>query len=460
MSSPADERARAADTRPAAASPESSTGRPSLLDQLRDANEQLVISSMRTQDSLADRLGFETVLSSLSDTFSRLPVVDFDRAVQSGLRQIVAFLEVDGASVIEFSRNVGIARSWGSAEWMDVGDFPWMTARLQHGHVVDVSELETLPAEAVVDRQSYLAHRVKPQLAVPLHVEGAVVGGLVLSTGAAVRARSDELLPQLHLLGEVFAHALARKQGELEMQRLQQELTHVGRVSVLGEFAASLAHELNQPLTAIVTNAHVALRVLAAGRRADLEELRELLKDIETDGQRAGDMIRRLRGLIKRDHSEFSLLDLNAIVGEVAALVRNDAVVRNVSLRLELAAGLPNVRGDRIQLQQVLLNLVLNGLDAMPDSWTGQRTLVIRTAKASAAAVTVAVEDSGLGIADRDMDHIFDPLYTTKPAGLGMGLAIARRIVDVHGGRLDAANNVHGGTTFQFTLPAATEAER
>jgi GAF domain-containing protein len=283
MSPPSDERARAADRWPAAAPHEASTVRESLLGQLRDANEQLVISSMRTQLSLAERLRFENLLSSLSDTFSRLPVADFDRAVQSGLRQIVVFLEVDRTGLIEFSRDGGTARSWGTGEWMDVGEFPWMTARLQRGHVVDVSQLEALPDEAAVDRQSYLSHRIKPQVAVPLQVEGTVVGGLVLSTGAAERARSDELLQQLHLLGEVFAHALSRKQGELEMQRLQQELTHVGRVSVLGEFAASLAHELNQPLAAIVTNAHVALRFLAADNAVDLEELRELLKDIETE---------------------------------------------------------------------------------------------------------------------------------------------------------------------------------
>jgi signal transduction histidine kinase len=459
MSPPSDERARDADRGSAAAPYEPSAGPESLLDQLRDANEQLVISSMRTQHSLADRLGFENLLSSLSDTFGRLPVADFDRAVQSGLRQIVAFLQVDGASLIEFSRDGGTARSWGSAEWIDVAEFPWMTARLQRGHVVDVGLLEALPAEAAVDRERYLSHRVKPRVGVPLQVEGTVVGGLVLGTGSAEGGTSAELLQQLHLFGEVFAHALSRKHVELAMQRLQQELTHVGRVSMLGEFAASLAHELNQPLAAIVANAHVALRFLAADNAVDVNELRELLKDIEIDGKRAGAMIRRLRGLIKRDDSEFSLVDLNAIVGEVAALVKNDAVARNVSLRLELAAGLPNVRGDRIQLQQLLLNLVLNGFDAMRDSRTGGQTLVISTAKGSADGVTVAVQDSGIGIDDKDVDHIFDALYTTKPGGLGMGLAIASRIANAHGGRLEAANNVRGGATFQFTLPTGAEDE-
>ena len=160
---------------------------------------------------------------------------------------------------------------------MDVDEFPWMTARLQRGDVVSFSQLEELPDEAAVDRQSYLAHRVKPQVAVPLLVGGIVVGGLVFSTVGAERARSDELMQQLHLLGEVFANALARKQGELEAQRLRQDLTHIGRVSAMGELTASLAHELNQPLTAILSNAQAAQLLLAADV-VDLERSREILE--------------------------------------------------------------------------------------------------------------------------------------------------------------------------------------
>jgi len=291
---------------------------------------------------------------------------------------------------------------------------------------------------------------------VPLRVGGTVVGGLVFSTVGAERARSDELIQRLHLLGEVFANALARKQGELEAQRLRQDLTHIGRVSALGELAASLAHELNQPLTAILSNAQAAQRLLAVDA-ANLEEVREILKDIVMDNKRAGDIIHRLSGLIKKGDLEFVLLDLNEIVGEVTWLVRSDAILRNVSLSLEFADDLPRVRGDRVQLQQVVLNLVLNALDAMRDPGTGDRTLVIRTATAGAAAVTVAVQDAGIGIDEAVGDRMFQPLYTTKAGGLGMGLAIARTIVGAHGGTLGAANNVHGGATFHFTLPIDSE---
>jgi C4-dicarboxylate-specific signal transduction histidine kinase len=413
----------------------------------------------RVDLSLAERLRFERLLSSVSAAFSHLSAVEFDRGVQRGLRQVVDFLGVDRGSVIEFSRDGGTARAWAIEEWMDVGEFPWMTSRLQRGDVVSFSQLEELPDEAAVDRQSYLTNRVKPQVAVPLLAGGIVVGGLVFGTVGPERAKSDELIRQLHLLAEVFANALSRKQGELEAQRLRQDLTHIGRVSALGELTASLAHELNQPLTAILNNAQVAQRLLKADVVA-LEEIGEILKDIVADNKRASDVIHRLRGLLKKGDLEFVPLDLSEIVGEVAVLVRSDAVLRNVSMSLELAPDLPKVRGDRVQLQQVVLNLVLNGLDAMRESSTGVRTLVLRTARDGTAAVLVAVQDSGIGIDETKVDRMFHPLYTTKPEGLGMGLAIARTIVDAHGGRLWAANNVHGGATFKFTLPVGTEETR
>ncbi len=340
-----------------------------------------------------------------------------------------------------------------------MGEFPWMTERLQRGNLVSVSQLEELPDEAAVDRRSYLTHRVKPQVAVPLLVGGTVVGGLVFSTVGAERSRSDELMQQLRLLGEVFANALSRKQGELEAQRLRQELTHIGRVSALGELTASLAHELSQPLTAILSNAQAAQLLLAADV-VRLDKVREFLSDIVSDDKRAAAVIHRLRVLLKKGDPEFVSLDLNDIVGEVAWLMRSDAIIRNVPIRLELAADLPRVHGDRVQLQQVVLNLVLNGLEAMRESGAGDRTLVIRTARDGAATVAVAVQDSGIGIDEKELDRLFQPLYTTKAEGLGMGLAIARTIVAAHGGQLGAANNVHGGATFHFTLPVGTDDTR
>jgi signal transduction histidine kinase len=429
-----------------------------LVERLRLLSEAFAgaLERKRMEISLAQRLRFERLLSALTATFSDLTATNFDREVQRALHRVVEFLGVDQGSLIEFSRDGRTARSWGIEEWMDVGEFPWMTARLRRGDVVNFSQLEELPDEAAVDRQSYLAHRVKPQIAVPLLVGGTVVGGLVFGTVGAERATADELMQQLHLLAEVFGNALSRKQGELEAQRLRQDLTHIGRVSAMGELTASLAHELNQPLTAILNNAQAAQLFLEADP-VNLEKIREILNAIVADDKRAGEVIRRLRALIKKGDLEHVPLDLNEVVGEVAWLVRSDAVFRNVTMSLALAPDLPGVRGDRVQLQQVVLNLVLNGLEAMQDSAAaGERTLVIRTARHGAAEVAVSVQDSGIGIDENEVDHMFRPLYTTKPEGLGMGLAIARTIVSAHGGTLGASNNAGGGATVHFTLPVGS----
>jgi signal transduction histidine kinase len=418
-----------------------------------------VLDRRRMELSLAERLRFEKLLSSLAAAFSHLSAADFDPAVQRGLRQAVDFLGVDRGSLVEFTRDGTATRSWAVEEWMDVGEFPWMTARLQRGEVITVSELEELPDEATVDRQSYLMHRVKPQVAVPLLVSGIVVGGLVFSTVGAERARSDELIQQLHLLGEVFANALARKQGELEAQRLRQELTHIGRVSALGELTASLAHELSQPLTAILSNAQAAQRLVAADV-VELEKVREILSDIVADDKRAAAVINGLRALIKKGEVEFLPLDLNEVIGELAWLMRSDTIMRHVSMSLELASDLPKMRGDRVQLQQVVLNLVLNGLEAMREPHAGARTLVIRTARDGAAALRVTVQDSGPGIAEQDFDRIFEPLYTTKTDGLGMGLAIVRTIVNAHGGAVGVEHNPEGGARLHVTLPVDVEGVR
>jgi signal transduction histidine kinase len=429
-----------------------------LVERLRLLSEAFAsaLERKRMELSLADRWRLDQLLSALSVAFSHLSAVDFDHGIQRGLHQVVAFLGVEGGSLIEFSRDGRTARSWAIEEWMDVGEFPWMTSRLRGGDVVSFSRLAELPDDAAVDRRSYLAHRIKPQVAVPLQVGGAVVGGLVFGAVGAERAESAELIRQLQLIGEVFANALSRKQGDLEAQRLRQDLAHIGRVSAMGELTASLAHELSQPLTAILNNAE-AVQCLLAGSAVNLELVREALEDIVADDKRAGDIIRRLRVLLKKGDLEFAWLDANEVVSEVAWLVRSDAVGRNVGMRLELAPDLPNVRGDRVQLQQVVLNLVLNGFDAMREPGSGDRTLVIRTARDSAAAVGVSIEDSGSGFDETDTDRMFQPLYTTKTEGLGMGLAIARTIVGAHGGRLEGANNAEHGATFHFTLPVRQE---
>ena len=422
----------------------------------------------RLELSLAERLRFETLLSEQTATFSSLSATEIDREIERALRRIVDFFKADWGSLAEFSHDSRMARithSWvaeGAApapSAVSLAEIPWVAARLQRGEVVRFSRIEELPEEwAAVDRRTFLRLGIKSRVTVPLRGGGGLLGALTFSTVGAERDWQDDLVQRLQLLGEVFANILSHRQSDMEAQRLREELAHVGRVSTMGELTASLAHELTQPLTAILHNAQAAQRTLEAGA-VNLEEIREILTDIVDDDRRAAAVIHRLRGLLKKGDLEFSVLNVNEMVVEMTRLVSSEAVLRNVSVRLELAPRLPPVQGDRVQLQQVILNLVLNGLDAMREPANGARTLVLQTAKDSVATVRVAVRDSGSGIDEVDLDHIFQAFYTTKADGLGMGLAIARSIVDAHGGRLEAQNNPEGGATFSFTLPVSGPAQ-
>jgi C4-dicarboxylate-specific signal transduction histidine kinase len=238
------------------------------------------------------------------------------------------------------------------------------------------------------------------------------------------------------------------------LREAQTELAHVNRVTTMGLLAASIAHEINQPVAAAVTNAHAALRWLDA-QPPDLEEARQALAYIIKDGHRAGEIIHRIRGLIKRAPSRNDRLDINEAILEVIALTRSEVQRNRVSLQTRLANGLPLVQGDRIQLQQVILNLIVNAVEAMSGASDGARELLISTGKDASNAVLVAVRDSGSGLDPGGLDRLFDAFYTTKPSGMGMGLSICRSIIEAHGGRVWATANVPQGALFEFTLPVA-----
>ena len=247
----------------------------------------------------------------------------------------------------------------------------------------------------------------------------------------------------------------ARKQAEAELHEAQTNLAHVTRVTALGEMAASIAHEVNQPLAAVVTNAAACLRWLDR-EPANLKEARGTLQSIINDGNRAGEVIQRVRALVNKTIDR-KALHINEVVNEVMSLVQHELLSHRVALQLELAPALPPVLADRIQLQQVILNLVVNGIEAMQQVTDRPRELVIRTRQDEARQVLVTVSDCGVGVAAENADQLFDAFFTTKSSGMGMGLSICRSIVDAHGGRLSASGNAGPGATFQFTLPLHQE---
>ncbi len=266
--------------------------------------------------------------------------------------------------------------------------------------------------------------------------------------------KKGKLAGSVHVVRDVTeikrAAEVVRKAQE---KQLREELLHVTRVGKLGELASSIAHEVNQPLTAILSNAQAAQRFLAL-ENPDLAEIREILTDIVEDDRRASEVIRKLRSLLRKRELELERLDMNELVRDTVELVSTDAIMRSRVILLDLDAGVAHVCGDRVQLQQVLLNLITNGLDAMVERGPDARELWVRTTRDGTDSVRVAVTDCGCGIPEKDMDRLFQHFFTTKPDGMGMGLSICRSIVEAHGGRLVVENNSDGGVTARFTLPA------
>jgi two-component system, LuxR family, sensor kinase FixL len=258
-----------------------------------------------------------------------------------------------------------------------------------------------------------------------------------------------------HLVG-IAIDITEQKRLELEAKHHFQELAHVSRVVVMGELTASLAHELNQPLGAILRNAEAAeIHLAGDGDQPNLDEVRAILADIRKDAHRAGDVIGRLRGLLKRRNLQSMSMEVDALIGDTVSLVRPDAAARHVIVSADVPPGLPQVVGDRVHLQQVLLNLLMNAIDAVDGRPDAERRILVAAQMVGEGMLELSVRDSGRGIAPADMTKLFDSFFTSKPHGLGMGLSISRTIIQAHGRRIRAENNTDGGATFSFTMPIA-----
>jgi C4-dicarboxylate-specific signal transduction histidine kinase len=246
------------------------------------------------------------------------------------------------------------------------------------------------------------------------------------------------------------------RDSEPRCHETQTELAHANRVAILGQLSASIAHEVIQPIGATVTNAEAALRWL--GRQPpDLEKARQVLAEIVQDSIRAGDIVARIRALMQKAPSRKERLDINEAIRGVIELTRSEAAKNGVSVQTKLAEHLPLIQGDQVQLQQVMLNLIMNAVEAMSPHAQGARDLLIRSAKTRLGGVLVAVRDSGSGVDPANLERIFDAFFSTKADGLGMGLSICHAIIQAHGGRLSATRGAARGTILQFTLPAVTD---
>ena len=353
-----------------------------------------------------------------------------------------------------------IARNqiWGSERWLRLFGFaPDATVTfeniMQRIHPEDREGVERAVRHALEDRIDYVGEY---RVVLPDHTQRWVV--------ARGRVYPDTQGKPVRMMGAT-TDITARKQAEENAQRQHEELAHLSRVTTVSELSGSLAHELNQPLAIILTNAQAAQRLLAQ-QPPDLAEAREILADIVSEDQRAGQVIQRLRSLLKHGETSLQPLTVNALVEEVLQLSRNSLIGHGITVHRSLAPNVPQVQGDHIQLQQVLLNLILNACDAMSANPTAARHLTVATAHRD-GAVRISLSDTGCGLPP-DVERIFEPFYTTKKHGLGLGLPICRSIVTAHKGRLwaeaqatagvpPATTTASGGATFHLELPAAKE---
>jgi C4-dicarboxylate-specific signal transduction histidine kinase len=273
----------------------------------------------------------------------------------------------------------------------------------------------------------------------------------IVETAGLKQAKAAIKLLNEELEQRVVERTSQLMQASEALREAQTELAHVNRVTTMGELSASIAHEVMQPIAAAVTNAHAALNWLDT-QPPDLGEVRQALGRVVKEGDRATNVIGRIRALIRKAPPPRDDLEINEAILEVIALMRGEVVKNGVSVQTQLAEGLPLIQGDRVQLQQVILNLIINAVEAMSGVSEGSRELLIGTGKDASGAVLVAVQDSGPGLNPESFDRLFDAFYTTKPSGMGMGLSICRSIVEAHGGRIWASRAAGPGATVQFTV--------
>lgn len=412
--------------------------------------------------SVEERLQFETFLANLSATFVNVSASEVDAHIESGLRQIVEFLDIDRSGFgVMSAEGMVITHSYQlpgvppSPRVILESQFPQYARLIHRGQAFRLPE--DLPPEANSEWEFCVRTGLKSNLTIPLKVMGGVIGGIGFASFRSQQDWSDELIQRLRLVGDIFTNALARKRADEALQRateqaavLRNQLAHATRVELVSHLTASIAHEVNQPLCAISSNAQTAVDLLDLG---DIEEAKLALHDICADARRASQVIGRVRSLVRNETPSRSPNRLASVIEELAPLLHREASARGVDLRIEQETDDSMVDCDRVQLQQVLLNLLLNAAEAVAETSVGPACIVIRVWEESGAWARVSVADTGPGLSEADCERVFAPFFTTKAKGLGMGLNISRSLITAHGGTLWAVPGSARGTMFHIQLP-------
>jgi signal transduction histidine kinase len=422
-----------------------------------DAETRITGETPRRSDFAA----FETFLDELAAAFVRIAAPDIDTEIENWLQRLVQFFDADRSALGELGPDgfLRVTHGWTRAGYespvgVGVQELPWLVAKLQRGEIFSFSNIDEIPQEASGERRHVERVGVQSHVSIPLMLSGQAIGSLAIAWIRRSHRLPAAVLQRMRLIGSVFGNALARKRAMQEYMQLSRTLQHAGRVAAIGQLASSFAHEIKQPIGASLTNAQTALRLLDTPH-PDLAEIRAALEDIVDDNRRAGDIVHEWRRFMRRHEPSLTSIAVMELFDAVVHFVAPEARNQGVNVDVGTVVGFPRVLADRVQIQQVFVNLLLNAFDALNAKTPGQRRVFLAATPALSNRMTFSVSDSGAGVSERLRTALFEPFVTTKPQGLGMGLAIAQTIVRAHGSELSYSDARGGGAVFTFSLAIA-----
>jgi FixJ family two-component response regulator/signal transduction histidine kinase len=419
------------------------------------------LAHKRTRQALDDTVAFERSVARVLATLLKTATGELDSAIEAGLRDVACAIGVERAALWQRAGRRDVF-AW-SHQWLVEGavatpgltdplPLPWIASQLVAGSVVRFGSHAELPANAQSDLAALRALDVGAAVIVPVQIGDAVVAALAFGTAVERRDWPDAMVPRATLLGEVLATLLASQAAEQREREAQAQAAHASRVGSMGVVVASLVHELTQPLSATLANAETASELLAAPA-PDLGELRATLADIVGDSKRVADLIQQLRRFLRRGKAEHTVHDARELIREALRFAAGEVASHGIELAVDCASHLPPIVADRVQIQQVLLNLLLNAFEAVAANERGARRVTVVARADEAGGISVEVTDNGCGMDEPTLARIFQPFFTTKAGGLGLGLAISHSIIAAHGGMLSVRSAIGRGTTFCLDLP-------